>query len=791
MRKFILRPVMLAILGAAAVPFHAQEALAQDAQAAQPVLPDIVVTAQKREQSLQNVPIAVSALSGADLRNSGVVGMQAVAALVPSLAVVQTDSMIAQSYRLRGIGSDANIPTFEPDVGLFIDGVYMPRSGLGVDDLVDVARLEVLKGPQSTLYGKNVTAGVVNIVTEGPSHSFEGHVDASLSTLHGGSDALVGRLAGSISGPLSDAARFRISGVWYDQGATTRNLIASAGNTNDMKRYVVRGQLEIDLAARTHLLLTAARAKVYDTRGIDPELYLGPVASYLDAALGPSFGVKPCPDNNPSDRIICTDSPARASSENNILSATLTSSLGSNTLTAITAWSNYKSLSIEGDIDQLQLPVAAQNDLQTGKTFTQEVRLASPSGGRLEWMAGGYYLHSSFERGDRGRTPEFTLLPAAAYIPLDASLPDTVVLGQNGDLGFLDSRASSDYGAVFGQTTLKVASGLSLTAGLRWQTETKKASINNTFDVAPNPALIGTDYEYVNLITAVLSSPAGNGDYRHHTDGFTWTLTADYKPSNDVMLYATWARGSKSGGFNIGFGSAPSDARPFGDEKVDNYEAGAKFDFAGKRGRVALAAFHTVYDNYQNAGFIGLQFLVNNAKKVTVDGVEADGSFAVARGLTFNAGATWLDARYDNYLGGACYFGRAPDSLPVDGVFTACDLSGSQLPYTARFKATAGLDFERSTGFGAIYGRLDGSWSSRVLTDATLDPSHVQKPYALVNMRVGARFGEGFDLSVWSNNLFNHTVILVDGTHNLITDGSFQRYLGAPREIGVTLRKTF
>lgn len=781
---------MLAILGTAVTPLCAQDAQAQEGQA-QATLPDIVVTAQKREQSLQNVPIAVSALSGADLRNSGVIGMQSATMLVPSLAVVQSDSMIAQSYRLRGIGSDANIPTFEPDVGLFIDGVYMPRSGLGVDDLVDVARLEVLKGPQSTLYGKNVTAGVVNIVTEGPSHSLEGHVDASLSTLHGGRDALAGRLAGSISGPLSDSVRVRVSGVWYDQGATTRNLITSAGNTNDMKRYVVRGQVEVDLSAQTRLLLTAARAKVYDTRGIDPGLYLGPTATYLDTALGPMFGVKPCPNNNPSNRIICSDAPARASSENNILSATLTSSLGRNTLTAITAWSNYKSLSIEDDIDQLQIPVAAQHDLQKGKIFSQEVRLASPSGGPVEWMVGGYYLHSSFERGDRGRTPSFILGPAAAYIPLDASLPDTVVLGQNGDRGFFDSRARSDYGAVFGQTTLKVVDGLSLTAGLRWQTETKKASLHNSFDVTPNPALIGTGYEYINLLTAVLSSSAGDGDYRHHTDGFTWTLTADYKPSEHTMLYATWARGSKSGGFNIGYGSAPREARPFGDERVDNFEAGAKFDFAQKRGRVALAAFHTVYHNYQNAGFVGLQFLVNNAEQVTVNGVEADASFAVAKGLTLNAGGTWLDAHYDSYLAGACYFGRTPDSLPVGGVFTACDLSGSRLPYTARFKATAGLNFERPTSFGAIYSRLDGSWSSRVLTDATLDPGHVQKPYALVNLRVGARFDGGFDLSVWSNNLFNQTVILIDGTHNLVSDGSFQRYLGAPREIGVTLRKTF
>lgn len=786
MRNIGLLPVVLAVLGATATPLHAQQVTDEPV-----ALQEVVVTAQKREQSLQQVPIAISALSGADLRDAGVIGMQAVAALVPSFAIVQSDSMVAQSYRLRGIGSDADIPTFEPDVGLFIDGVYMPRSGLGVDDLVDIARIEVLKGPQSTLYGMNVTAGVVNVVTEAPSSAPQGRIAASASTLEGGRTALAGRVAGSYSGPLSDSIRVRLSGVSYNQGATTRNLIKGPGDANNMHRYAVRGVVDIDLSERTRLRLTAARTDVYDTRGIDPDIYYSPTALYLDSTLGPAFGVGACPDNDPNDRVICSSAPYRASAVTNILSATLTSKLGDNTLTSITAWSDYRDHNVTGDIDQLNLPIASQDDLQAGRTFTQELRLTSPDGGRLEWLAGGYYLNSGFERGDHGRTPEFTLLPAAAVIPLDPSLPAAVVIGQPGDKGFLDSSAHSEYGAIFGQTTVKVADGFSLIAGLRWATETKNASLNSTSEVTPNPALIGTGYEYINLLTAVLSSPAGNGDYHHHTDGFTWSLTTDYKLSDDAMLYATWARGSKSGGFNIGYGSAAREERPFGDERVNNYEIGAKFDFADKRGRVALAAFHTVYDNYQNAGFVTLQFLVNNAEKVTVNGFEADGTFALARGLAVNVGATYLDAMYNRYLGGACYSGRAADSLPVDGVFTACNLSGENLPYTPHWKSNVGLNYERPAGFGSLYGRLDASLSSRVMTDANLDPRHVQEAYALVNARLGARFGNGYDLSVWTDNLFNRTTILIDGPHNLLSDESFQRYLGAPREVGVTLVKTF
>src|SRR3546814_11453699 len=213
-KKIIYPWTMVAVLGVSAVTRHAQEASTPI------VLDEIVVTAQKREQSMQDVPIAISALSGATLRDTGALGMQAGAQLVPSLSFVQADGALEQSYRVRGIGSDSNIPTFEPDVGLFIDGVYMPRSGLGIDDLVDVARIEVLKGPQSTLYGKNVTAGVVNIVTEAPSRNPEVHISANLSMFDGGRDALAERLAGCYPGPLSESVRVRLTGVWYNRGQT-------------------------------------------------------------------------------------------------------------------------------------------------------------------------------------------------------------------------------------------------------------------------------------------------------------------------------------------------------------------------------------------------------------------------------------------------------------------------------------------------------------------------------------------------------------------------------------------
>lgn len=742
-------------------------------------LEEIVITAQKREQALQDVPIAVTAMTGATMAKAGVVDMKGVATLVPSLKVVENSQPIGQSYRVRGIGSDPNIPTFEPEVGLFIDGVYMQRSGLGVDDLVDIERIEVLEGPQSTLYGKNVAAGVINVVTKAPADSFEAKFEATVSRFEGGKDATALRLAGSVSGPLSDRVRARVTAVGYHQDHLFKNLQPGVGDANNLNRFAVRGQIELDLSNVTSLRIAAAHSEIVDTDTANADLfsYTTPPNAPLQllAALGPAFGLSPCPDNDPDNRIICTTDPLHYSGQTNSISATLNSRLGENTLTSISAWSGYKSRSSTSDVAQVLLPIVTFEPRQKGETLSQEFRLASPTGKIHEWLVGAYFLHSDFTFG--GKSPAFILGPAAAFIPLSPALPAVFKLGQNGDIGFVNSKADSDYFAVFGQDTWHIDDHFALTAGLRWQTETKHASIDNSYAISPlNPMGI-------NLISAVLTPTSVNAKFRNDMSNFVGNITGQYRPTDDAMIYLTYSRGAKSGGTNIGFGNAPIADRPFGKETVNNYEAGAKLDLFDKRARVALSAFHTVYSNYQNAGFVGLQFLVNNAEKVIVDGITANGAFALTPGLTATAAVTYLDARYDKYTGGACHF---PTFL------ASCDLSGQTLPFTPDWRTNLGLQYQHKLAWGSAYGRVDWSWSSKYMSNTNLDPRNVQSAYSLVNLRVGAEIKGGLDVSVFANNLFDETVIVQDAVSNLFgTDPSFQRYLGAPREIGLTLRKSF
>jgi outer membrane receptor protein involved in Fe transport len=769
-------------------------------------LEEIVVTAQKREQSLQDVPMSISAISSDTLRDSGTTGIAGVAALVPSLGVVQNNQPLAQSYRIRGLGSDPSIPTFEPSVALFIDGVYMPRSGLGVEDLVDLERVEVLKGPQSTLHGKNATAGVISVVSARPSDTFGGSIEGSLSQINGGRNATAYRVAGSLTGSIADGVRARVTGVYYDAGPIFKNLTGK--DANEMKRYAVRGQLEIDLASNITLNLTGARSEVLDNRSTNADVFLGvfpepSVALDSNPALNALFGVTACTDSNARNRIICSTDPSRSSSTSDVLSATLEADFGGTTLTAITAWSQYESQLINRDIDQVSLPLITFIDAQKGDSLSQEIRLASPSGGAFEWLLGGYYLQSDLERGDRGLTPTFEFQSAIGRFPLAPGvLPPQVVYGQPGDKGYQDSRASSKYFAVFGQVKVELSDQFALTGGLRWQTEKKEASLLNRATFTPNPnlpaghPLAGINLLTTNLVPAV-TFPGGvpiNGALPTiDDDNVTWNFTGNYTPNDNTLIYVTNARGSKSGGHNIGFGSAVPAIRQFGAEKVDHYEIGAKLDTADRRARLSVSVFRSDYTNYQSAGFVGLQFLVNNAEDVRITGAEFEGTIRVSNNFTLNVGGAYLDAKFSTYTAGACYFGRAPDANRVNGAFTSCDLSGQPLPLTPKLRLTSALQYEQNVGLGDLYARGDISWQDDVnVASASLDPRLEQKAHAIVNARLGLRLDNGLDVSVWASNVFNQTVAQQAGALGLFgTTSGYQQYLGAPRQFGGTVRFSF
>jgi outer membrane receptor protein involved in Fe transport len=786
---------------------HAASAIAADAAPTQDTssatVQEVVVTVQKREQLLENVPASATAVTAATLSQAGVIDMHGLSSLVPSLTVIQTVGPVNQSYRIRGMGSDPNIPTFEPDVALFVDGVYMPRSGLSVDDLVDVSRVEVLEGPQSTLYGKNATAGMIDVVTDGPSHHWQGSLETSFSDLDSSLQAPVERVAGSVSGPVSDRVRVLLSGVYYSQGDSYKNLEPGAPNANNLHRYSVRGEVDADLWEGADLRIAVSRSQIFDTRNGDADVMYytyppSPNNAYkLDfGPLGKLFGITPCPDNDPNDRVICTTSPWTNASWTDTGSATLTSKVGQNTLTLISAFSDYYVRDEDGDIAQVLLPLLSYDDTQKGGTFSQEIRLASPGGGKFEWLVGGYYEHSNFGRGDDGKTPTFVVGAAGPFVPLPAPL-SAFKVGQPGDEGFLNSKEQSNYGAIFGQATYRFTDQFSLTGGVRGQVEAKKDLIDNSYVVSPatpTHAFGPCGQIPVNILTALLTGPTTlacapiNASFAHTTEYLTWNGTAQYQVTPDTMLYATVSRGGKSFGYNIGFGNTPASQRQFENEFVTDYELGVKSKLFDGRARVAAALFYTNEHNYQNAGFVGGQFLVDNAERVTVKGAEATADAVLGHGFTANAGITYVDALYNNYTGGPCYFGEVPNNGAG-----GCILTGQNLPLSPHWRSNLGVQYKRPLSFGDFYSRVDWTWQSSMLANTNLDPRSLQPAYSLVNLAFGVKFPGGFDVSVWGHNVFNTTYSQADYVSNLFgaSDPEFQRYLGRPAEYGVTLKKFF
>ena len=250
------------------------------------------------------------------------------------------------------------------------------------------------------------------------------------------------------------------------------------------------------------------------------------------------------------------------------------------------------------------------------------------------------------------------------------------------------------------------------------------------------------------------------------------------------MGYLTASHGFKSGGFNGDWGSATPAQREFDDEEVDHYEAGLKTRFADDRLQINAAAFYSDFTNYQEAGFVALQFLVTNAEKVTVQGAEVDLLAQLTPSLTAEVNATWSEAEFDTFTGGSCYPGRPIDN-PALG---SCDLSGEPLTNAPELKTHAALQYEGKFSFGSLYARTDWTWSDEYHTNSNHDPRQLQDAYSVVDARIGARFG-AWDVSLWSENLLDETYVYQSGVSNLFAnDPAYQTFLAPGRSYGMSVK---
>ena len=917
---WLLSAGMIALAGSVS---HAQ---AQEAQPQNGAADDdgiIIVTATRRPSPLSDVPIAVSAVSAQAMQNSGASDIRALNQLAPSLLVSSTGSEANASARVRGIGTVGDNPGLESSVALFIDGVYRSRTGAGLNELGEIERVEVLRGPQGTLFGRNASAGMINVISKAPEFKLGGKAEIT----YGNYDYW--RLAGRITGPVSDKLALSLDGVWskrdgfYDLVDTSGNKV---GETNDRDRYFVRGQalfepndaLSIrligDYTNRDESCCGAAYIETRERRPVAGGGYSTAPFNRIAAILAGQGSVFAA---DPYDREL-TITPGRdyvSKVKDWGLSGEVNYDLGGTKLTSITAYRDYKSQDY-GDYDYsgADLLYRDPNTYRQFRTFTQELRAQGSAFGEvLDWLVGGYYAHEKLTLEDNivfgddyGRFAACRLMAGAGVnsnltaqqlaacgsglatqalitgtqAQLNAALTPAVGAGQAGAIstglgnglralaaipagtGDVASvyRQKSENWALFTHNIIHITKQLDLTLGLRYTHESKRFAADFDNNNAICAALQGTSLPTLATTPALGQAAAlaggiltlgclGNGSTGLNalnlndriSDGeFSGTAVLSWKPVDEMLVYGSYSKGYKAGGYNLdrfqlgstGLNPVPAVFSPrnnadvtslrFAAEKVDAFEVGLKY--TQPKWSVNIAAFRQEFKNFQLNTFNGTSFVVQNINGCdgslsagrTCDsgdvgpglisqGVELELAASPVRNVRLAGGLTYARAKFANRL-----VGSGDGSVPLDpALFLLPGSINSQAPEIVTTVSASWTPEIGSTGLSALF-YIDGRMTSDFNTGSDLFPEKRQDGYAVFNARVGIRGPQQrWAVEFWGQNIFNQDYTQVafssplqSSSPSTSTTGQFalgapmanqliSAYLAEPRTYGITLRGSF
>ncbi len=698
---------LFALITAATSPAFAQDAAVPTPSAAAPTdmePGEIVVTAQKRTERLQDVPVAVSVVSGERLAAAGGINLESAQYLVPTLTIRKAGTSLNQSLFLRGVGTSTFSIAGEPSVSTVVDGVVYSRAAEAFSDLVDLDRIEVLRGPQGTLFGKNASAGVVNIVTKRPGNEFGGSAEAGYY-FNNGTEY---RARAAIDLPFSESVRSRFTGFYSDYDGNIQNL-TTGNRVNGYKRYGVRGMVVADASPDVTFTLIGDWRRSRDN--CCAEVIATP-------ATGPSAGILPTPRGDKT-REVRQDLVTRTNETSWGISLQADAQLGTQTITSITAYRDYKNEEIR-DGDFLPQAYVGLNQLhdfgpQTGNTFSQELRLTSPQGQFFEYVLGFFYSRAeserTFARFDEvcNTTPApTTLIPCGSVGAPPSTFPQgTAVFG-----------SVFKNLAMFSQGTLNVSDSLRVIGGIRYTADQLNV--------------------YHSRVTT-LSGPGINpsfGPFRGKTTATNWSgkagLQYDIVPQSTA--YATYARGYKGPAFNVFYNLTATGTNAIAPETADSYEVGLKNSLFGGKLVINLAAYYAKYHNFQAnnpdvvAGVLVTRF--TNAGTVSTRGGELDIIVRPVRDLNISGGLAYTDAKVDNF--------RAP----VGGTTTGVIPSGTELPYAPKWKGSLGVDYRIRTG-GAFDVQLgtQASYQSSQLSQfdasAAIRQATTIGRYALVDFSAG------------------------------------------------------
>ena len=772
-------------------------------------LEEIVVTAAYREQGLQDVPVSISAVTGDTIAESAIQKAEDIQFLVPNFTLTETG--IGTNAFVRGIGSGIN-QAFEQSVGTYIDGVYFGRAQQWRAPFLDIERVEVLRGPQSILFGKNSVAGALNITTAKPTAEFESSLLLSNEFEH--NEMIV---EGMISGPISERVHYRVA-------ARSRNLDGHMTNATlnrdepQREDWMVRGTLEFDVTDTVTATLKAEMGE-FDVTGRHIEIVneqgspgFGGL-TYAEILFG-AFGADASVLNTVQDEIRSSNGDFSNNELENLV-LTIDWDLGEHDLESITAYSNFEYDEF-CDCDFTGAVVFGAALQETFEQISQELRLTSPLGGAVDYIAGLYFQTSEHVYADQ------------IVVPTDSILVPAINQQSPGSGDFVqDTQASrvasvdNDVLSAFAQFNWHVNDAWTLQLGGRVTNDKRDGSRTLSIvdgDFQPlGAAQIAAPLVYGNLFgitstnlntlaqlpVAALAGPANALLYgvdstqlptvvpctanapecvgglgvlpvtgsRDKTK-FSPEVKAVWDVSDDALLYLSWSEGFKSGSYdfranNRNFYPTMAESFEFDDEEAQNIELGGKFAVAGGAAEINFALFQTNFDNLQISIFDGvLGFNVGNAASAEIMGAEVDWRWAATDYLTVTGGFAITDFEFTDFENGQCYFGQTPNvDLDGDGVPELCSYTGNSNQLVSDFQGNLAFDFRTPIGDRLeAHAVFDVFYTSEYDASATFDPALVQDAYTKLNLRLGLGADTGsWQLALLAKNLTDEKVLSFGG----------------------------
>jgi len=741
---------------------------------------EVVVSSRRRIEKVQDVPIAISVITGKQAEQTGAFNVNRIKELVPSVQLYSSNPRNT-GINIRSLGSPFGLTNdgIDPGVGFYVDGVYYARPAATTLDFIDVEQIEVLRGPQGSLFGKNTTSGAFNITTRKPSFT----TGADFEVSYGNYNFLQAKA--SVTGALSSKIAGRISFSGTQRDGLIDNVVTGRP-TNTLNNQGIRGQLLFTPSENTNIIfagdITTQRPDGYAqvVAGVAPTQR----AAYrqFDAIIKDlNYQL---PSRNAFDRKIDHDTPWRSGQDMGGLSLNIDTKIGTGTLTSTTAW-RFWNWDPSNDRDFTGLQVLAKSQNPTRQTqFTQEVRYAGQLTSKISGVVGVFFIDQTSQTNGTEESGNAQWRFAQSTT---SALWKTPGLFEGYGIK-TDANIRSSSAAVFGQIDWAITDRLHILPGLRYNFDKKDAHYART----TYGGLQTTDPALLALKKLVYSDQAFDSS-TDNTD-FSGNLTLTYKASDKINFYATYAKSYKPVGVNVA--GLPTDAKgqPLLDlavikpEKVNHYEIGVKTS-PFKNSVFNLAFFDTDIKDFQTnvqAAELGVnRGYLANADEVRVKGAELDASFVFSQHFTLNAAATYTDGKYVKFT-------NAPLPLEETGAPVAFkDVSGTELPGASKWAGSLGGELSNTAKFfgnkGKVFVALDGYARSKFSSSPSASKYLVVPGYAIFNARIGFRASEGLSIHFWGRNLLNkdyYEQLLPAGGNT----GQYAGVIGDQRTYGVTFK---